>query len=100
MELKAGQSIQITASGEADLEDGKYPTDPAGKEKCDNSIWGSCTLEGVGWGLLLGRIGDGSPFIVGASAQITADETGCLNFSINDVYYDDNSGSYSVIIEE
>lgn len=100
MYLESGQSIQITASGEADLEDGKYPTTPDGKESCDNSIWGSCTLEGVGWGILLGRIGDGSPFVIGASAQITAEEAGCLSLGINDVYYDDNSGSYSVLIED
>ncbi len=100
IQLQAGQSVQITASGEADLEDGTYQTTPDGSESCEDSVWGSCTLEGAGWGTLLGRIGDGSPFVVGTSAQITADETGCLSFSINDVYFDDNSGGYSVTIEE
>lgn len=97
--LAAGQSVQINASGKVFMEDG-YDTTPDGKESCENAVWGNCTIEGIGWGALMGRIGDGSPFVVGSSARITAEQAGCLSLGTNDTYYKDNSGSYSVTIEE
>ncbi len=97
--LKAGQFVQITAKGEIFVEDG-YKITPNGDGSCEGAIWGSCSIEGIGWGTLLGRIEDGSPFVIGDSLQFTATEAGCLQLGINDTYFDDNSESYTVTIED
>lgn len=97
--LEAGQSVQITAQGEVFIEDGRKAL-PSGDGSCKDAVWGSCSLEGIGWGTLLGRIEDGSPFVIGDSARITVEEAGCLRLGVNDSYYDDNSESYTVTIED
>lgn len=98
--LEAGQSIQITARGEIYLEGNRYKNTPNGSGSCEGAAWGPCSLVGAGWGTLLGRIGDDSPFVIGSSSQITATEVGCLQLGINDTNSDDNSGSYTVAITQ
>ena len=47
-------------------------------------------------GALIGRIGDGTPFGIGDSRQITAPGTGQLFFGVNDDHLDDNRGGFRV----
>jgi hypothetical protein len=98
--LEAGETVQITAEGEVSLEDGEGDeSTPDGYDSCESAIWGKCSLEGAGWGILVGKVGGGSPFVIGSASQITAQESGCLQLGINDTYYDDNAGGYTVTIE-
>jgi hypothetical protein len=47
---------------------------------------------------LLGRIGDGTPFEVGAGGTFTAEQAGTLWFTPNDNLRTDNQGAYSVLV--
>jgi hypothetical protein len=50
-------------------------------------------------GALIGRIGNGAPFLIGANSQpITMRTTGQLFLGLNDDYFEDNSGTYSVTL--
>ncbi len=98
--LKAGQSVQITARGEIYLEGNHNKQSPNGEGVCEDATWGHCSLAGAGWGTLLGRFDDDSPFVIGAYYQVTVQKTGCLQLGINDTNLDDNMGSYTVQIEE
>jgi hypothetical protein len=64
----------------------------------DNS---DCLLNGAPYGALIGKIGNGTPFIIGSGMGKKVSEDGTLQLAINDqmIYYEDNSGSYSVTIK-
>ena len=47
---------------------------------------------------LLGRIGDGSPFLLGSSATITCPADGVLEVQVNDGVLDDNTGRLAVTL--
>ena len=91
--LKTGLPISVTATGTAYY----YPDFPVGPE----GIGGSCFLFCGGPGLstysLIGRVGNGQPFLVGRG-PITLSGDGELYFAFNDGAYDDNSGSFSVTL--
>lgn len=49
--------------------------------------------------VLLARIGEeGTPFVVGSGTEVTTEEEGRLFLGINDGRFDDNDGSYDVLI--
>jgi hypothetical protein len=50
-------------------------------------------------GALVGRIGDGKPFLVGYGARFRAGEEGVLKFTINDVGLEDNTGALKLKVE-
>lgn len=53
---------------------------------------------GLRLGSLVGRIGGGAWFAIGASTSITASQGGSLYLAMNDSFYDDNSGQISVSV--
>lgn len=53
---------------------------------------------GMVYGALLAKIGDGSPFEIGVSYSFTANESGYLFFQINDNVLTNNSGSINIEI--
>jgi hypothetical protein len=57
---------------------------------------GNSPLPGVVGGLLIGRVGNGQPFAIGANADITMPANGRLYLGINDDYPGDNSGNFVV----
>ena len=94
LNLKVGQEVKITASGiwshgpEGDVT--PY-YGPEGYEKIDNMA----LLPSSRVGTLIGRIGSGTPFVVGVSVSFVASSTGDLELSMNDVpgFFRDNDGS-------
>jgi hypothetical protein len=60
----------------------------------------NATLSGYPIGLLIGKVGNGAWFPVGASGGIPSGESGMLTLAYNDSVYSDNTGSYSVTITE
>lgn len=49
--------------------------------------------------VLLGRIGkDGTPFVIGSETEVTAVNEGRLYLGINDDFFDENAGSFEVVI--
>jgi hypothetical protein len=84
-----------------------YPTtDPAGNRFLDGVSCGGpkddpdATLSGYPIGLLIGKVGSGAWFPIGADGSIPNGETGTLTLAYNDSIATDNTGSYAVTIQE
>jgi|GEM_PF-2476729 len=100
-----GQSLVFTASGFVctwtDCTPGDVPGPNGSEDTCqflDNS---NCLLNDEPYGALIGKIGNGEPFLIGSSLGLKASQDGTLQLAVNDnlIYYEDNSGSYFVTIK-
>lgn len=105
--LEVGQKLTIRATGRAitaPLRD--YPKSKSGPE---GQTWGltcgeytvappPCAMNYAPYGALVGKIGNGAPFLIGASEVIIASRSGYLWLAVNDnlAYYKDNKGGYAV----
>jgi hypothetical protein len=64
----------------------------------------NCVVNGVNYGMLVARIGDGSPLLITeetmSMAQFIAQTSGTLYFTLNDCQdcYDDNEGTYHLVL--
>jgi len=110
LNLKAGESITIRASGE--ITAGKSSTlnqdfkiGPEGTffytdEVADKSFPLAAAASGPAacFGLI-GRIGNGSPFVVGDQSSLRVKSSGPLMLGINDFKHSDNAGQFEVSIE-
>ena len=65
-----------------------------GDPRCDCNV-----ILGVSHAALIGRIGDGQPFLVGEEYAGAAGETGRLYLGMNDTRLEDNSGSIRVRVQ-
>ena len=65
------------------------------KGQARNSRW---PAPGLACWSLIGRIGTGSPFEIGANAIVHAHRAGDLFLGVNDNYLPDNSGQFSVVV--
>lgn len=94
-----GQTVQIHASGIANTWGGRDISngDPNGQPR---NMCGAiqCPVQGKNYGALIGRVGDGKPFLVGTSLEFTATTDGQLYFTINDWECGDNSGNFNIEI--
>lgn len=110
--LQIGQSMFITANGNVDYNgfdetsgnsdpngDG-VPCDKANTETLLNQKFDiECLVSGVSYGALVGRVGDGAPFLIGSSHQFTTYISGELYLGVNDCCtLSDNSGEFKVTI--
>jgi hypothetical protein len=84
-----------------------YPTtEPDGSRYLGGTSCGgpkddpNATLAGYPIGLLIGKVGNGAWFAVGADGSVPSGVSGMLTLAYNDSDYSDNSGSYSVTITE
>lgn len=95
LSVVAGDKVEIEADGIAcALTDVCFS--PAGGGIPEASNFVSQELAG---GALIGRIGDGTPFLVGESFEATATDSGLLYLAFNDSRSDDNAGGFEVEIE-
>ena len=108
--LKAGETIDLTASGDGTCHTPAGGGCPAGD--ASGSGHGTCAAAGYNpgpapdqpWGAVVGRLGmNGNPFLVGSAATVTG--PGTLQLAYNDCQpsnsgagpgYSDNAGSYTV----
>ena len=99
LELTAGELVGISASGSINTWDGRpgSNSDPDGqyKKTCGDV---KCPLQGADYGALIGRIGEGEPFLVGTKIELSVKESGTLSLTVNDWGCDDNYGLYSVVV--
>lgn len=106
--VSAGQTFTIEAFG---LMNPCSDTYPNGSEICifytpvggewavpEENDFGVFPGPGLPFMALLGRIGDGQPFLVGEGGTFTAEESGTLWFTSNDNLRTDNQGAYGVLI--
>src|SRR5204863_6522998 len=92
-----GQRIQFNAHGDVMIS----PTASSGPGGSPAVTYPTSRypLQGAPAGALIGRVGNGAPFLIGTNTQpIAMPATGPLMLGINDDVLNDNSGSYSVSI--
>ena len=104
IDLRAGDQVIITASGNITAGRRVGVVSPAGATPGATSIFGTRPVPTAGVGALIGYImqstGQRSPvFLVGDQMTLTASSDGRLFLLVNDDNYNDNSGSFSVRIQ-
>jgi hypothetical protein len=89
--LNRGERFMVTASGEISIRGADGPrSSPAGTGQTDAAN----PMPGESTGALIGRIGNGRPFMLGADSTISAPAAGPLFLGINDSHVADNHGSF------
>jgi hypothetical protein len=94
--VRAGDTITLAADGTVQLS--QDPRDTATPSGAGRRTLGA-PLRQRPAGLLIGRIGNSTPFVVGERRTIVrAPASGRLFLGVNDDFLDDNSGEYRVIV--
>lgn len=94
--VRRGQRVSFNTTGQVAFRSGGDPTGPDGNFKEDRA---GTPVPAAGVGALIGRVGNGAPFPIGANNQpIAMPAAGRLFLGINDANTGDNSGNYSVVI--
>lgn len=88
--LAAGQHFRIEGDGVVQPRPGRS-NGPDGAPGSD----GDRRVPAAGYGALIGRIGTGAPFAVGADLSAAAETPGELMLGVNDLQSDDNTGSFA-----
>jgi hypothetical protein len=97
LNVRRGQQLTFSANGEVRLSsDTTDVATPSGSKK--NRYSPSAPIPGALAGALIGRIGNGAPFGIGAQANIAAPESGLLFLRVNDDHLPDNAGEFGVTI--
>jgi hypothetical protein len=98
--IKAGQHITMQVTGTANTWGGtpQGNSDPNGNLVpllCDDD---ACVLKNINYGVLVGKIGDGNPFKIGAYTEMVSVTSGEIQFVVNDKegYYFDNLGEFEI----
>jgi hypothetical protein len=96
VDLRAGDSIQITATGTLNLGLGKT-AGPEGAQRGFRDLIKSYPVNEAGLGAAIGRVGSSDaavPFLIGARRQVQVSRTGRLFVSINKTAADQPDGSF------
>jgi len=103
IQLSAGQTVTITASGTATScnhdDCDEFYQQYVDADGLDNTC-PQCIMIDVPEMALVGRIGDGEPFLVGTNLTFTVESDGQLFLAANDedIAYNDNEGTYDIIV--
>ncbi len=96
--VRRGDRLTFTASGDVNLGPG-VSSGIGGSPAATNASM-KYPLQGAFIGALIGKIGTGAPFLIGANSQpIVMNNSGRLLLGVNDDHVPDNSGAYSVAIQ-
>ncbi len=101
LDLRAGDSITITATGTLNIGQGKS-TGPAGASRGFRDLIKSYPVNSAGIGALIGRIGNddvATPFLAGANGRLQATRAGRLYLGINKSGNDTADGSFHAKID-
>jgi hypothetical protein len=99
IDLKAGDTVKITAAGQLQYTNAHQPNGPEGLPRGFADLVRVFQLNETGRGALIGRIGSSDadrPFLVGASLSRQALVAGHLFIAINQSSMDQATGSYHV----
>ena len=103
VQLGTDMGVTIQANGLAcydianDCQYGEAWTGPDGIEEVADE---SFVIPGLNKYALVGKIGDGDPFLVGGFSNVLCgEETGTLFLIYNDSEFSDNSGSYEAVLQ-
>src|SRR4029079_12566795 len=95
--VRVGDRYSFAVRGQVAF--GQGPTQIAGADGDPTTKASRAPMPNVNVGALIGKIGNGAPFGIGASGNVlTMPGTGLLYLAVNDETYPDNSGAYRVTI--
>ena len=101
IDLAAGDSVKITATGQLQYSKAKQPNGPEGLPRGYADLVRVMQFNDAGRGALIGRIGSNEadrPFLVGAEVTSQAPIAGRLFVAINQSSFDQATGSYHVTV--
>lgn len=102
VDLKAGDTTRITATGQLQYADARQSNGPEGLSRSFLDVLRNLPLNDAGRGTLVGRIGNSAaarPFLIGAQYTGQARIAGRLFVTINQTSLDSATGSYHIKIE-
>jgi len=102
VDLNAGDTVKITATGQLQYSNAKQPNGPEGLPRGFADLVRVLQLNDSGRGALIGRVGSTEadrPFLIGASSNTQARVAGRLFVTINQSSFDHATGSYHVTID-
>ena len=94
--VRRGETLTFNASGEIRFgagADARATAGGSGERSNENPVPTATT------GTLIGRVGNGQPFAIGAQASVPMPAAGQLFLGVNDTHLDDNDGSFIVRIQ-
>lgn len=99
--VRRGERVAFLASGTVNWGKGAEQTaGPDGSDQVTGSTRRRYPLPELGAAGLMGRVGNGKPFPIGANMEpILMPAAGRLSLGINDDNYTDNSGAFTVVID-
>lgn len=102
VELKAGDTVRVTATGELQYANAKQANGPEGLPRGFTDMLRAMPLNDAGRGALIGRIGTSEaarPFLLGVNGSHEAQVAGELFLGVNQSGQDEASGSFHVKVE-
>jgi hypothetical protein len=94
--VRRGDRLVFSTTGQISIRNGGDMVGPEGSSSEDRA---GAPVPSVPVGALIGRIGTGAPFAIGASSQpITMPGAGRLYLGVNDAGPSDNSGAFTVTV--
>jgi hypothetical protein len=102
IDVKAGERLVFAATGKMRFADQQADTEPVGMTRGFKDLLRVLPLNAAGRGAVIGRIGDqdiSQPFLIGATRDLVAPNTGRLSVGVNLDANDTGDGTYTVRIE-
>ena len=97
IQVKSGDQVTFHVTGQVGVMQGASPVGPEGKTGELSPKYPMPTMQ---TGALIGRVSNGQPFSIGSQqTPIQMQSDGTLQLGINDDYFGDNSGAFSVTIQ-
>jgi hypothetical protein len=101
VDLKAGDTFQVTASGQLQYVGAKEPNGPEGLARGFSDLIRTFPINSAGRGAVIGRIGDNQAaraFLIGVKLDSRAPVAGHLYVAVNQSSFDQATGSYHLTI--
>jgi hypothetical protein len=92
--VNRGETLTLNATGEIRFRDGATAPPSGSGERSEGN-----PLPNVTTGTLLGRVGNGRPFVIGSQTRVQMPAAGQLFLGVNDTHLADNSGSFQVNVQ-
>jgi hypothetical protein len=98
--VRRGDLLIFTATGNVNFATGAGASSGVGGSPAATNPSMNYPLKSAYVGALIGRVGSGAPFLIGANTSaIAMPASGRLMLAVNDDHHADNSGAYSVAIQ-
>jgi hypothetical protein len=92
IQVRRNEQVTIAGSGQVDIASGGVPAGVTG----GNDINPGNPVATAKTGALIGKIGNGRPFLIGERTTLRATDNGQLMLGVNDSNHGDNSGAFEV----